>query len=212
MQYRKMKSAGDDLSVLGFGCMRLPEKNGKIDEARATKQLRYAIDQGLNYVDTAAIYHMGASEPFLGRALADGYREADGRIRHIGFSSHSGKDEFKELVDAYPWEFCQIQLNYLDESNQAGVEGLKYASSKGLGVVIMEPLRGGNLGKRPPKEVQAIWEGSGNKWSPVEWALRWVWHFPEVNVVLSGMNEESHIEEKRSLGLFLGPATPFARP
>jgi predicted aldo/keto reductase-like oxidoreductase len=254
-----MKKTGDELSILGFGCMRLPEKKGRIDEERATKQILYAIDHGVNYVDTAMPYHMGASEPFLGRALAGGYRDRvrlatklppwsvkrredmdrlldaqldrlkadridyylvhglvreswkkmqnlairefldkakeDGRISHRGFSFHGDKETFKEIVDAYDWEFCQIQYNFLDEQNQAGTEGLEYASAKGLGVVVMEPLRGGNLAGRIPPEVQVVWDGAEVKRTPAEWALRWVWNRPEVTVVLSGMNEERHIEE-----------------
>ncbi len=259
MQYRTMKKNGDQLSALGYGCMRLPEKGGRIDEERATRQLRSAIDHGVNYIDTAMPYHMGASEPFLGRALRDGYREkvklatklpqwnvrktedmgrflavqlanlqtdhidyylihnlqgsawkklkglgivdfmqkakADGRIRNIGFSSHGGRAEFKEIIDDFSWDFCQIQLNYLDRDNQAGVEGLKYAASKGLGVIVMEPLRGGALGKKSSKEIQSIWDEAEVKRSPAEWAFRWVWNHPEVTVVLSGMNDEAHIEE-----------------
>ncbi len=207
MQYRTMKKTGDSLSALGFGLMRLPKKGRGIDEERATKQIRYAIDHGVNYLDTAFSYKQ---EAFIGRVLADGYREkvkiatklplflvrkredmdrlldeslrnlgtdhidyylfhalspgawdrlkglgvtdfiakakADGRIRHIGFSSHSGTVDFKQLVDAYDWDFCQIMYNILDETNQAGKEGLQYAAAKGLGVVIMEPLRGGYPG------------------------------------------------------------------
>ena len=76
MLYRKMPKNGDKLSILGFGCMRLPVKaDGSIDEERATRQVRDAIDHGVNYVDTAWPYHMGQSEPFVGRALAGGYRE-----------------------------------------------------------------------------------------------------------------------------------------
>jgi uncharacterized protein len=264
MLYRKIKKTGDELSILGFGCMRLPQKNGKtsngkIDEERATKQIRYAIDHGVNYMDTAMPYHMGGSEPFLGRTLADGYRErvkiatklppwsvktrqdmddilkvqlsklktdhidyyllhgldrkswekmkelgtlefldkakADGRIINAGFSFHGDRDVFKEIIDAYDWEFCQIQYNFLDEQNQAGTEGLMYAAEKGIGVVVMEPLRGGNLVKRIPQAVQEIWNQAKIKRSPAEWAMRWVWNHPEVTVVLSGMNEEKHIEE-----------------
>ncbi len=260
MLYRKMPKNGDELSILGFGCMRLPMKeDGSIDEERATRQVRYAIDHGVNYVDTAWPYHMEQSEPFLGRALADGYREkvklatklpswlimsredmdkylnaqleklktdhidyylihalvgdrwdyieklgiadfldkarADGRIINAGFSFHGSGDEFKRIVDAYDWDFCQIQYNFLDEKNQAGTEGLEYAASKGLGVIIMEPLRGGYLANPVPPAVQEIWDEASTKRTAAEWALFWVWNHPEVTVVLSGMNEDAHIEE-----------------
>ncbi len=259
MLYRKIPKNGDELSILGFGCMRLPLKEGKIDEERATKQVRYAIDHGVNYIDTAWPYHMGESEPFLGRALADGYREKvkiatklpswtvksqedmdrilnaqlerlrtdhidyylihglvgalwdkmeklnvldflerareDGRILNAGFSFHGSVDDFKLIVDAHPWIFCQIQYNFLDEKNQAGTEGLEYAASKGLGVIIMEPLRGGKLTNPIPPAVQEIWNEAAVERTPAEWALRWIWNHPEVTVVLSGMNEESQIEE-----------------
>ncbi len=117
-----------------------------------------------------------------------------GRILHAGFSFHGDMDLFKEIIDSYDWEFCQIQYNYLDEENQAGTEGLKYAASKGLGVVIMEPLRGGNLAKKVPA-VEKIWSESDTMRTPAEWALRWIWDHPEVTVVLSGMNDEKQIEE-----------------
>jgi predicted aldo/keto reductase-like oxidoreductase len=234
-------------------------RDGKIDEERATRQIRYAIDHGVNYIDTAWPYHIGESEPFLGRALAGGYREkvklatklpswtikntedmdrilnaqlerlrtdnidyylvhglvgalwdkmeklgvrdfldrakADGRIINAGFSFHGSIDDFKRIVDAYPWTLCQIQYNFLDEKNQAGTEGLKYAASKGLGIIVMEPLRGGKLTNPLPPEVQEIWNEAPVKRTPAEWALRWIWNRSEVTVVLSGMNEEPHIEE-----------------
>jgi predicted aldo/keto reductase-like oxidoreductase len=259
MRYRSMTSTGDSLSILGYGAMRLPQKGGRIDEQRAARQLLSAIDRGVNYVDTAVPYHMGASEPFLGRTLRDGYREkvhlatklphwhvrtredmdtalgsqldrlrtdridyylvhnlavlswnrlkeggfedfvrktkADGRIRHIGFSSHCGRDDFQRILDDFPWEFCQIQLNYLDEESQAGLAGLEYAHARGVGVVVMEPLRGGGLGQARSPEVRSLWDTAPVKRTPAEWALRWVWNRPEVSVVLSGMNEEAHIDE-----------------
>lgn len=259
MLYRTVPKTGDRLSALGFGCMRLPSKGRSVDEERAIRQIRHAVDQGVNYFDTAPIYHLGRSEQVLGRALRDGYREKvriatklphwevferedmdrilkgqlatlqtdhidyylvhslsgksfrimhdlgvlefldsakkDGRIRNAGFSFHGNLDDFKEIVDAYNWDFCQIQYNYLDEKNQAGTEGLEYAAAKGLAVMIMEPLRGGNLAGRIPEPIRKIWDEAPVKRSPAEWGLRWVWDHPEVTVVLSGMNDEAHIDE-----------------
>jgi len=256
MLYRKIEKTGDELSVLGFGVMRLPSKNGRTDEKRATEQIRYAIDQGVNFVDTAIAY---MNESLVGRILSDGYREKvklatkippwkvnkpedlekvckiqienfqtdhidyymlhgltipgwkkmleldalkfldkmkdEGKIINAGFSFHGDKDLFKEIVNAYDWDFCLIQYNYLDEENQAGKEGLEYAAAKGMGVLIMEPLRGGNLTRNIPPEVQEIWDQAPIKRTPAEWALRWVLNHPEVTCVLSGMNEEEHIKE-----------------
>ena len=260
MLFRKVPKTGDELSILGFGYMRLPtKKGGGIDEERAIHQVRYAIDKGVNYVDTAPAYHFGKSEKILARALADGYREKvriatklppwsvhvqddmdhilssqlstfrtdhidyyllhslskvswdkmrrlgvedfldtakkNRRILHAGFSYHGDPATFKEIIDAYDWDFCQIQYNYLDEHHQAGTEGLQYAAGKNLAVMIMEPLRGGNLAGNVPDEIKKIWDESPIKRSPAEWALRWVWNHPEVTVVLSGMNDEAHIDE-----------------
>ncbi len=264
MLYRTMPSNGDRLSILGFGCMRLPMAEGQIDEARGTCQIRHAIDEGVNYIDTAWPYHAGESEPFLGRVLSDGYREKvrlatklpsflveipadmdrfldaqlyrlktqridyyllhsltgplwdhlerlgvlrfldrakeDGRITNAGFSFHGTPGDFERIADAYPWQFCQIQYNFLDEEYQAGTRGLEYAASRGLGVIVMEPLRGGNLAMpESPASVAAVWNEAPVKRTPAEWALRWVWNHPEVTVVLSGMNDEAHIKENLSI-------------
>lgn len=261
MLYRTMPKIKEKVSILGFGCMRLPvNPDYSLDRPRAIDQIRHAVDKGVNYFDTAWPYHGGQSEPLLGEALEGGYREkvhiatklpswmvssreqmddfldrqleflkADRidfylihnlagpvwdtlkqmqvldfidkakqsrKIRYAGFSFHGRLDSFKTIVDDYPWEFCQIQYNYLDEHHQAGTEGLEYAAQKDLGVIIMEPLRGGNLGMpEPPPEIQRIWDRSEVKRTPVEWALRWVMDRPEVTCVLSGMNEEDHIAE-----------------
>lgn len=254
-----MNDVESDLSVLGFGCMRLPvTKDGKIDEKQATDMLRYVINHGVNYVDTAYPYHYGESEPFVGRALQGGYREkvniatklpswliksrsdmdryldeqlkrlrtdhidfylvhglmkpfwdnlrslgvtefldeaiADGRIKYAGFSFHDELELFKEIVDAYDWTFGQIQYNFMDEKYQAGTEGLRYAADHGLGIVIMEPLRGGMLTKDIPS-INAIWEKSPVRRSLTEWALRWVWNHPEVTVVLSGMSSFEQVQQ-----------------
>jgi uncharacterized protein len=259
MLYRRMNEVESDLSILGFGCMRLPvAKDGHIDEPNAAKMLRFAIYHGVNYVDTAYPYHNGESEPFLGRALQGGYRErvflatklpswliksradmdhyldeqlkrletdhidfylvhglmkpfwenlqslgvtdflddaiADGRIKYAGFSFHDELALFKEIVDAYDWTFCQIQYNFMDEQNQAGTEGLRYAADRGIGIVVMEPLRGGMLTKEIPS-IKDIWTKAPLQKSLSEWALRWVWNHPEVTVVLSGMSSFEQVRQ-----------------
>ncbi len=118
-----------------------------------------------------------------------------GKIANIGFSFHGSREDFKVVADGYDWDFCQIQYNILDENDQAGREGLEYAASKGIGVVVMEPLRGGMLAGELPKQVQKIYDKAPQKRSNAEWALRWVWNQPGVVTVLSGLNDEKHIDE-----------------
>ena len=251
MQYRKDKY-GNDISVLGFGCMRFPRKGAAIDMEETRREILTAIEEGINYFDTAYIYP--GSEAALGEILADsGLRDkvyiatklphyliksregmeklfcehlkrlktdhidyylmhmltdiqtwerlkelgilefleekkASGAIRQIGFSYHGNSDMFCKLVDAYDWDFCQIQYNYMDEHSQAGRRGLNYAHRKGLPVVIMEPLRGGKLVNRLPKEALRLFEEHPVSYTPAQWALRWLWDQPEVTCVLSGMN------------------------
>ncbi len=259
MQYRTVPKNGDKLSVLGFGTMRLPLKGEKIDEERAIKQIRYAIDNGVNYLDSAPPYHGGESEKVLGKALLGGYREkvkiatkltpfllreaqdmdkmlslqlkklqtdhidyyllhgleaeswskllgfgvfeflekarADGKIVNLGFSFHGSLKTFKEIVDAYDWAMCQILFNFLDEQLQAGIKGLKYAASRNLAVMIMEPLRGGTLAEKLPDKVKRFYDEAKIQRSPAEWGLRWVWNHPQVTLALSGMNDENHVAE-----------------
>ena len=258
MQYRTVPKSGDKLSVLGFGAMRLPTKLGKIDEKKAIELIRSAIDQGVNYIDTAVLYHGGASETLIGKALRDGYRERvsiatklppwtifsrddmdavfneqlsklettvidyyllhgleatnwkklsdmgvlsflndkkhSGKIKCAGFSFHGDLVTFKEIIDTYDWDFCLIQLNILDEQYQAGLEGLKYATSRDIAVFIMEPLRGGMLAKAPAA-VHDVYAKVQPTWTPVEWALRYLWNYPEITLLLSGMGEESQLAE-----------------
>lgn len=126
---------------------------------------------------------------FLDRAVADG------RIGCAGFSFHDELPVFKSIVDAYDWGFCQIQYNYMDEAIQAGRSGLEYAAAKGLGVIVMEPLRGGHLARPAPGVIQDLWDQAAIRRSPAEWALRWVWDHPQVTCLLSGMNEQAQLEE-----------------
>lgn len=117
----------------------------------------------------------------------------NGQIRNIGFSYHGNSAMFQKLVDAYPWNFCQIQYNYMDENTQAGRLGLEYAAAKGLPVIIMEPLRGGRLVNLLPKAAEELIEKSGR--TAAEWAFRWLWDQPQVTVVLSGMNSRQMVKE-----------------
>ncbi len=152
------------------------------------------------YVDYYLMHML--NDPATWRRLSDlGIQEwirdkkASGEIRNIGFSFHGGAEKFKELIDAYDWDFCQIQYNYLDEHTQAGTEGLDYAHDKGIPVIIMEPLRGGRLAGQLPDSAKRELESAANGWSPAEWGLRWVWNHEQANVVLSGMNDISQVEE-----------------
>jgi predicted aldo/keto reductase-like oxidoreductase len=119
---------------------------------------------------------------------------ADGRIRYLGFSFHDEYAIFEEIVDAHDWTFCQIQYNYMDIENQAGVRGLKYAASKGLAVVIMEPMQGGRL-VNPPEQIQKVWDSVPKKRTSADWALQWLWDQPEVSIVLSGMSTMEQVRE-----------------
>ena len=269
MIYRTL--AGEKVSQLGFGAMRLPLKGDVIDENEAIRMIRHAIDSGVNYVDTAWVYHGGESETLVGKALKDGYRQKTfvatkspvwavdkpedfqgfldkqlaklgvgcidfyllhalnagtwakcqklgaidfcqrmkkaGKIRHFGFSFHDQLPVFKEIVAAHNWEFCQIQYNYLDRNEQAGLEGLNLAHSKGIGLIIMEPLRGGNLVSPLPEKVQDLWKAAPKQRSSVEWALGWVFNHPEIGLVLSGMSTMQQVEQNLAIAESVGPGT-----
>lgn len=120
---------------------------------------------------------------------------AEGKIRHIGFSFHDSYEFFEEMLDEYDWDFCQIQLNYMDKNHQAGVKGLKLAAENGLGVIIMEPLKGGRITDAIPPAVQKIWDAHPIKKTPAEWAFKWLANMPEVTVMLSGMNSKVQLEQ-----------------
>jgi uncharacterized protein len=258
MKYRKMGSLPWEVSALGFGCMRLPKSRllPTINEKYAIEIIRYGIDRGINYLDTAWLYPQ--SESIVGKALKNGYRDKvhiatklpmilvrkqedfnryldeelmrlqtdcidvyllhmlnqslfaklkkldliekmeqakkAGKIKHIAFSFHDTLPIFREIIDYYPWEMTQIQYNYMDTAAQATTEGLQYAYAKGVAVVIMEPLKGGQL-VNPPAEARHIMNNSSVKHSPVDWALQFLWNRPEIACVLSGMGSRKMVEE-----------------
>ncbi|MBR1622775.1 MAG: aldo/keto reductase [Pseudobutyrivibrio sp.] len=257
MQYRKDKY-GQEISQLGYGCMRFTKKGAGIDYEKAKKEICHAIEAGVNYFDTAYIY--SGSEECLGRILEetgnrkkvyiatklpqyiirsekqiektfqeqlsrlrtdyiDYYlmhmftdfsewehmqslgieqwikdKKATGEIRNIGFSYHGDTNMFLKILDAYDWDFCQIQYNYLDENSQAGRKGLEAAAKKGLPVIIMEPLRGGKLVNLPSKAKELL-NNHTKKYSSAELGLKWLWNHPEVTCVLSGMNSIEMLDE-----------------
>ncbi|MDI9502845.1 MAG: aldo/keto reductase [Peptoniphilaceae bacterium] len=261
MLYRNFTKDKLRVSQLGFGCMRLPvlaEDNSEIDISLATEMVRQAVNNGLNYIDTAWGYHEERSESFVKKALANDYRrkvfladklpvwltddyaafseyfhtqrercgtkyfdfyllhslhkkswdkvkalgvlefldemKAAGYIKYAGFSFHDAIPVFKEIIDAYPWDFCQIQLNYMDTDYQAGLSGMRYAAQKGIDIVVMEPVKGGKLAF-VPEEVRNELAKADPRVSPAAWALRYVWNQPEVKVVLSGMSTMDQVNE-----------------
>ncbi len=121
--------------------------------------------------------------------------KSENKIRQIGFSFHSEYGLFEEIIDAYNWDMCLIQLNILDDNHQAGVKGLRYAAQKGVDAAIMEPLKGGLLANRIPEDVQTLLNARPEKRSLVEWALRFVCHFPEAKVILSGVSSMAQLQD-----------------
>lgn len=258
MQYRKDKY-GEDISLLGYGCMRFSKKGASIDIDKAEKEIMEAYNLGVNYYDTAYIYP--GSEVALGEIVArnnirknikiatklpqyliknassiDKYfdeqlkrlktdyidyylmhmltdvvawekmvalgikdwiekKKAEGAIKRIGFSFHGNTDKFLEILEAYDWDFCQIQYNYMDEHTQAGRKGLERAYEKGIPVIIMEPLRGGKLVKFLPDSAKKIISNYNASKSPAYWAFGWLYNQPAVTCVLSGMNTLEMVRE-----------------
>lgn len=247
-----------NVSGLGFGCMRFPTKDGKIDEERASKMIDDAYKAGINYFDTAYPYHGGESEPFVGKVLnnypRDSYflatklpcweiktlddakamfqkqldrlqkdyvdffllhslfkdrwelmrdlgvveyleeEKAKGRIRFLGFSFHDDYEVFEDIVKYKDWDFCQIQLNYMDTLYQAGMKGYDLATEHNIPLIIMEPIKGGLLANLPD-EVNNIYKAVKPNASTASWALRWVASLPNVKVVLSGMSTEDQLAD-----------------
>jgi len=259
MEFRKMEKLGIKTSLLGFGCMRFPRhRDGSIHEEKAEKMIDTAYQSGVNYFDTAYIYHEGKSESFTGKVL-DKYDRStyclatklpcymvetiedarrifqeqldrlhkdyidfyllhalsgtlfdkmvsleildyldqlkkEGKIRYIGFSFHDGYDAFEHIVSSREWDFCQIQLNYMDTESQAGLKGYELTEQKNVPLIIMEPIRGGALAKLP-KSAAKYFKALEPEKSDASWALRWVASFPNVKVILSGMSNEKQVAD-----------------
>jgi len=158
-------------------------------ERLQTEHIDFYLVHGLNGESWNRMRDLGVRE-FLDKA-----RER-GLIRHAAFSFHGKKEDFPRIIDEYDaWAFGQLQYNYIDTDYQAGIAGLRYAADKGLGVVIMEPLKGGRLANKLPPELQAVFAARPEGWSPAEWALRYVWNEPGVSLLLSGMGDESQLKE-----------------
>jgi len=155
-----------------------------------------------DYIDYYLIHNVtgGSWESLVERNVMNFLDAAkkSGQILKAGFSWHGAPEDFNPVVDSYPWDFCQIQYNILDERRQAGTAGLEYAASKGLGIVVMGPLRGGSLVAKIPKNVMDIWRERPDR-TPASWALRWVWNRPEITTVLSGLSQENHLKETLAL-------------
>jgi len=260
MQYRKADNLGMESSLLGVGTMRFPldKQNEEVDTVQVKQMLHYAIDNGVNYVDTAWVYHAGKSESITAAALKDGYREKvnlatknptwlvkkegdweyyleeqlkrletdhidfylqhalnkqnweevkkfniwekamkakqDGKIKYFGFSFHDSYDAFEEIINEYDWDFCQIQLNYLDQQYQAGLKGLKLAREKNIPVIIMEPLRGGLLAEVPDVIKEKLDDFYIVR-KPAEWAFRWLSNQEGIITILSGMSSLEQIKD-----------------
>ncbi len=263
MQYRELRNYEKKPSALGFGCMRLPTTDGvksseNIDEDESIKMIRYAIDNGLNFIDTAYPYHGGNSEPLVAKALSDGYREkvmlstkspvwlikeesdfekyldeqlerlqtdyidfyflhalsldrwnellsynilekaeemkAKGKIKNIGFSYHDKNENFEIILNGYDkWDFCMLQLNYVDKHYQGGINAIKKAYDKGLDIFVMEPLQGGKIANLPEK-FRTVFKDTGIEKDDVEWAFDYLWDLPQVSIILSGMSDMHQVE------------------
>ena len=258
MNYRNDKK-GEQISILGFGCMRFTRKGNSIDIDKAEQEIMAAYKAGVNYYDTAYIYtgsEVAVGEIFERNGIRDKIKIAtklpqylvnnpgaldkyfneqkkrlrtdyidyylmhmltdlkawenlkkngveewieqkkqSGEIKNIGFSFHGNTDMFLQILNAYDWDFCQIQYNYLDEVSQAGVDGLRAAAAKGIPVIIMEPLRGGKLVDMLPEKAKDLVARDPKKRTAAELAFRWLWNQPEVTCVLSGMNSVAMVEE-----------------
>ena len=266
MNYRSLsKKIEFKPSALGFGLMRLPLKEDNTpDVEEAVKMVRYAVDNGVNYLDTAYMYHGGESEKIMANVLKDGYRKKvriadkmplwmvkeesdldkiffdqmkklevdkidfyllhalskesiplfkrfnlidwmkkkknDGLIDYMGFSFHDKYPIFKKIIDLTDWDVCLMQFNIIDIKHQAGLKGLEYAHDRGVGIIVMEALRGGQLTMSVPHDIKKMWANMAKlcdmkEYNPAQFMLNYVWNYYQVGCVISGMSNMEQVKQ-----------------
>lgn len=258
MEKRKFENIGVETSLLGFGCMRFPEKDGEIDETAAQALIDKAYENGVRYFDTAYPYHGGKSEPFMGKAVSKYERssyllatklpiwekekiddtekfidhqlerlgvdyidfyllhavdeekwntilelniidklekiKSKGKIKHFGLSFHDEYEAFERIITYRKWDFVQLQINYIDIREQAGLRGLELCEKLGIPVIVMEPIKGGTLANLP-EDVAEIFTSYDPESSLSSWAMRWCASFDNIKLILSGMSEMYQVED-----------------
>ena len=250
------------MSTLALGTASLPP-----DESEALEIIRYADDQGINYIDigyTPDIQRRENVSRLVGRVLQDSYRGkvrvavtlpsrnnsstadfdrylqqqldwlgtdnvdfcllgwldrqvwsdllekkvldwgdnvlADGRAEHLGFCFHDDYQTLRSILDAYRnWSLCQVKYSFMDVDHHPGAGGIRLAATNGLAVVVAEPMKSGRLTRNIPPTVSEVWDEVQPKRSPAEWALRWVWHHPEIATVVSNVNTLEQLKENIKL-------------
>lgn len=263
MEMRKLENLGIETSLLGFGCMRFPTlENDRINEEESERLLTEALDAGVNYFDTAWVYHGGESESFIGKVLKKYPRDSfylatklpnwevhakedaarifekqlerlqtdyidfyllhgmgrdsfdrmikvgaldycldlqkQGKIKYLGFSFHDDYDAFEYIINYRDWDFCQIQLNYMDTEDQAGIKGYELATERGIPVIIMEPVKGGSLANLP-EGIGSVFTEIDRNASIASWAFRFVGSLDNVKVILSGMSNMEQVKDNISI-------------
>ena len=252
------KYKGLDISVIGFGAMRLPQKDGEPDIEKTQEMVDYAMEHGINYYDTAWFYHGGKSELAVGEVMKkyprDSYYLADkmplrilkdkseviptfeeqlqkcrtdyfdfylahninkreweilkncevyeqlleqkknGKIKYLGFSIHDTPELLEEVVNTYKWDFVQLPINPIDWKTLDAKRQYEIATKAGLPVVVMNPLKGGQLSTLSEKAVEILKTANPDV-SPSSWSLRYSASLPNVFVVLSGMTELEHVTD-----------------
>jgi predicted aldo/keto reductase-like oxidoreductase len=120
----------------------------------------------------------------------------EGKIKHLGFSFHSTLEDFEYILNdgLAHWDFCQIQLNYMDLEHQQGMKGYEELKAHDIPVIIMEPLKGGLLA-RLPQDISKVFTDYNSKSSIASWAFRFIGSFSQVSTILSGMGSIEQVKD-----------------